>query len=159
MDLKTLQKAGNSPLLKRHFKGILFSDSPSKKIADGEISDFYFINTDHYRGEHWFTLIRGVDMWIICDCSDLTPFSKYKTIICKLSLPCIIDRKELQQFTSLLCGEFALTAVILFKKLLNSFPNILTYRNYPHNFYSNNIIKYSKKKNVSLISSFIIIYM
>ena len=146
MDLKTLEKAGKSAILKKHFRGIIFSNSTSKKnIPNGVISDFYFINTDHFQGEHWFTIIRAVDMWVICDCSELTPFTMYKNIICRLTLPVIIDRKELQQTTSLLCGEFALMAAILLVKLLNSRINILTYTTYPQNFYSNSIMKYSKK--------------
>lgn len=147
MDLNTLTKAGNSSLLKPHFKGILFSDSSStRKIPNGSMGDFYFINTNHFKGEHWFTLIRAVDMWLLCDSSGFTPHLVYKHITSRLSLPFTIDRKELQQSTSLLCGEFALMAAILMIKLLNTSIKKLTYSTYPCNFYSSNILKYSKIK-------------
>lgn len=148
MDLKTIHKACTSSALKKHFLGILFSDKISIKIKNGNVADFYIVNTNHLSGEHWYTIIRGSNMWVIFDSTEFTPNEEYENVINSTKLPCIIDRGKIQSDSSLLCGEFALMATLLMTNIFTNFEN-LNYSSYPVNYYSKSIKKYVKLKGKS----------
>ena len=117
MDMVTLETASRQKYFKKKFKGVLFSDETRKRsISNSAIGDFFIVNTNHVKGIHWYSLVRGGDMWVIFDSSEETPLSAYKNIIDRLSLPVIIDRANLQSVDSLLCGEYALCAVVMMGK-------------------------------------------
>jgi hypothetical protein len=143
MDLNNILKVCHSKLLKNHFKGILFCNIRKNNTIESTLGDFYIVNTDgKYGGEHWFVIIRGFDMWILYDCSMLTPTYLYNSIISTLDAPCIIDRKNIEGVNSLLCGEFAITAAIQMTKIIIENGNTLNLKNYPKNFYSDILLKY-----------------
>ena len=107
------------------------------------IGDFFIVNTDSkHGGAHWFTLMKGYDMWLIFDCTDLTSLHIYRHILSKSTYPCIIDRLKIEGTYSLLCGEFAIMAASLMSRILSEFGSCLKFQNYPNLFYSKHIVMY-----------------
>ena len=151
MDSKSILKACKSEILKSNFKGFLFCNKrTNEQIGNHNIGDFYIVNTDgKYGGQHWFCIVRGYDMWIIYDCTMMTPEFMYESIISRLKMPCIIDRKQLEGINSLLCGEFSIVAAGQMSKILIRFGNTLTLENYPKDFYSKNLLKYANSLKIS----------
>ena len=151
MDSKSILKVCNSVLLKPYFKGILFCNrSTSSRIRNHNIEDFYIVNTDGKNGgEHWFCILRGYDMWILYDCTTMTPEYKYESIISRLKMACIIDRKDIEGLNSLLCGEFSIAAVVQMSKIVIKYGDSLKLKNYPKNFYSKNLLKYVATLKIS----------
>ena len=158
--MHTLIKAAKCEILKGYFKGILFCNThENNPIKKGKIGDFHVINTDGVeRGEHWFTIVRGSNMWILLDCSVLTPISKYNSIKSRLNIPLIIDRNQIEGFNSLLCGEFSLMAAIQMTRVLREHPE-LNYLTYPKNFYSTNVSKYVGGMKTSDADAFVFKYI
>ena len=150
MDISTIESASQRDFFDKRFKGVLFSDiQDGRRILSRRIGDFYIVNTNHIRGRHWFSLVRGWDMWVIFDSSVDTPLSSYQNIVSRITVPCIIDRGELQGEESLLCGEFALTSVALMGKLFIKMGDKLNHLTYEKNYYSGKIVDYVKTKRCS----------
>ena len=150
MDISTIERASQRIFFQNHFKGVLFSDIEySQRILSRRIGDFYIVNTNHIRGIHWFSIVRGWDMWVIFDSSVDTPHSSYQNIVSRINVPCIIDRGVLQGKESLLCGEFALTSVVLMGKLFVKMGDKLNHSTYPKNYYSAKMLTYVKTKKCS----------
>ena len=144
MDISTIREACRQNYFKKRYKGEPFYDRPSKPdFHKLNIGDFFIVNTDsEHGGAHWFTLMKGSDMWLIFDCSDSTPLYIYKHILSKSGHPYIVDRMKLEGTYSLLCGEFAIMAASLMTNILTEFGNRLNFKNYPNLFYSKHIIRY-----------------
>ena len=150
MDMVTLETASRQKYFKKKFKGVLFSDETRKRsISNYAIGDFFIVNTNHVKGIHWYSLVRGGDMWVIFDSSEETALSAYKNIIDRLSLPVIIDRANLQSADSLLCGEYALCSVVMMGKTFLKMGKKINHFNYPKNYYSKRIAAYVRSKNIS----------
>lgn len=150
MDISTIERASRRSVFEKRFKGVLFSDVQwARKISSHGIGDFYIVNTNHVRGIHWFSIVRGWDMWVIFDSSMDTPQSSYQNIVSRMSVPCIIDRGDLQGKESLLCGEFSLCSVALMGKLFIKMGDKLNHSTYPINYYSVKMLDYVKTQKCS----------
>ena len=151
MDSKSILKACKSILLKPYFKGILFCNRSTRiQIKHHNIGDFYIVNTDgNHGGEYWFCIIREYNMCVLYDCTTMTPEYKYESIISRLKMACIIDRKDIEGLNSLLCGEFSIAAAIQMSKILIKYEDNLNSKNHPKNFYFDNLLKYVATLKIS----------
>ena len=144
MDSSHIVEALSMPLFKNHFSGFLFSDSLHLVRKKHQFLDFYIINTNHVFGEHWFACIRGIDEWIIFDCSAFTPKKDHDTLNKTLRKEgrVVFDCQQLQKSNSLSCGMHVISYIYFaFKILKKRVP-------YISNYYCNKIMRFCKLNHI-----------